>query len=365
MRKNKIGIVTFNKAHNYGALLQAYALKKAIERFNADVVFVDFTNEYLDKNYRLFPSLQHNSFLGYCKTVLTTALDFPRKKRRHDTFSYFINKYLPMENIDCNKLNLDCIFLGSDQIWNPRITGKFEGVFFGKHQNLNAKRIVSYAASMGNGMVDTNLNAELRNYLDGIDVIGVRESSLKGALSMKLSIESVQNLDPTLLLERDEWLDITDDTLVGQDKYILVYEVEHHLNTQNIINTIVEKTGFKVKVISAKTNYKVPRSVISTASPKDFISLFRNASFVVTTSFHGTVFSIINNVPFYTLKFGNGVDNRSLSLLSMLNLTARHINDVNEIRSDFDMLNFDEANQLLNEQRNKSLAYLSENISNH
>lgn len=361
--KKNIGIVTFNKAHNYGALLQAYALKKVIESFEAEVVFLDFQNESIDKHYKLFPSIDGRNYFKYMKSIFGTILDFSRKRSRFNAFNDFIRTYLHSCNIEENNISLDCVFLGSDQIWNPNITGDFAPIFFGQHPNLTCSRIVSYAASMGNGMTDKNLNSSLECLINKVDSIGVREESLSIALSNKFNLECVQNLDPTLLLEQQEWSEITNDSFVDDDKYILVYEVVPHSNTNEVVKEIVSRTGYKVKVISAITSFRVPSSVIATASPKEFVSLFRHASFVVTTSFHGTVFSVINNIPFYTLKFGNGIDSRALNLLSMLNITERHINDLNQIKEDFNDIAFDEINALLKTRRESSLIYLAENIA--
>ncbi len=360
----KVGIITFHKAHNYGAVLQAYALKKMLKNLNAEVTFLDFDNEALDKNYRLFPSLKNEGAANFLKLTIKTLLDFPRKKQRHIAFNSFITKYLDSTNISKTGVNLDCVFLGSDQIWNPNITGYLDPVFFGQHHNIDSTRTVSYAASMGNGMTEDNINNELKRLISCIDSVGVREKSLKLTLESNLGVSCHQNLDPTLLLSKDDWDEISDENDKNENKYILVYEVEKHQSTDSIIQYIKSKTGYNVKVVSSKTSHHVSKSSITTASPKEFISLFKNASFVVTTSFHGTVFSIIYNIPFYTLKFGTGVDNRSSGLLSALELTGRHIKGVDEILPSYGKIEFDKVNSLLEDQRKASLQFIRDNLSN-
>lgn len=354
--KKKAGIVTFHKAHNYGALLQAYALKRTLERLSINVVFIDFDNESLDKNYRLFPKISNSSLSYNVKQIIKTLLDFNRKFKRHKRFNEFIDKHLHSYAINESKLKLDLVFLGSDQIWNPNITGQLEPIFFGQHPNLDVDKVVSYAASMGNGMNKLNLNDKFKNLLLGVDCIGVREKALKTILDESFDVHCQHNLDPTLLLNKSDWDELADDSEVSQNKYILIYEVEKHPNTHAVVKYIQELLNCNVLVVSAKTSHLVDKSIITSASPREFVSLFKNASFVVTTSFHGTVFSIINNIPFYTLKFGDGIDNRSSGLLSMLDLNDRHIKDESQIKEH--MVDFTNANRLLELERNTSIEYI-------
>ncbi|MEZ9174205.1 polysaccharide pyruvyl transferase family protein [Vibrio cyclitrophicus] len=358
--KKKVGIVTFHKAHNYGALLQAYALKKTLERLNLNVVFIDFDNDSLDKNYRLFPKLSNSSLSYNIKQIIKTLLDFNRKFKRNNSFNEFIKNYLHSFSINKSKLKLDVVFLGSDQIWNPNITGQLEPIFFGQHPNLDVDKVVSYAASMGNGMNKLNINDEFKKLLLGVDSLGVREKALKTILHENFDINCQQNLDPTLLLNKSDWDELADDSETSQNKYILIYEVEKHPHTQAVVNHIKAVSNYDVLVVSAKTSHLVDKSVITSASPRRFVSLFKNASFVVTTSFHGTVFSIINNIPFYTLKFGDGIDNRSAGLLAMLDLSDRHIKDESQIKEH--VVDFTNANRLLELERNTSIEYITDNL---
>ena len=113
-----------------------------------------------------------------------------------------------------------------------------------------------------------------------------------------------------------------------------------------------------MKVISSKISTNVPSDHITTASPEDFLSLFSNAAFVVTSSFHGTAFSLINQKPFYTMKFNNGVDVRSAGLLKSVALLDRHIDDLNQ--ATLEEINFDSVESELNNYRINSIKYLSD-----
>lgn len=356
--KKKVGIVTFHDAHNYGALLQAYALKHRISSLGYDVGFVDAKNEKLSGKYNIWPTIKTDgSLVVEAKKFVRLLLDFKRKKARYRGFNQFINKYV---NTDMPN-SLDSIVIGSDQVWNFNITGGVDPIYFGQIEGVSAKNIISYAASMGNGMRPESFTPEFRGKLGNINSIGVRENQLKESLEDNFGVESVVTLDPTLLLTEDEWSAITPPNK-QEKQYVVVYQVVEHPMAEPIVELIAKKLGLEVVVLTSKTDHRVSKKHFSTASPDDFLSLFKNAAFVITSSFHGTAFSIINKVPFYTMKFGNTVDLRSANLLSSANLLDRHISDISEVNLDVD-IEFDKAHDSLSLLRDKSVAYLKSSLN--
>ncbi|MFV8440427.1 MULTISPECIES: polysaccharide pyruvyl transferase family protein [Vibrio harveyi group] len=355
--KKKVGIITFHDAHNYGALLQAYALKYKISSLGYDVGFVDVKNKKLNGKYNIWPSYQGvSSLLPETKKLIRLLLDFNRKKARYDGFNVFVSKYI---NTDIGN-KLDSIVIGSDQVWNFNITGGVDPIYFGHVDGVSADNIISYAASMGNGMATGSFTAGFKTMLNSLNNIGVREKQLKEELETHFDIESVVNIDPTLLLTKEEWAEITP-VSTRDKKYVVVYQVVEHPMTSAVVNSIAKKYNLEVIVLTSKTDHQTSKSHFTTASPEEFLTLFKNAAYVITSSFHGTAFSIINRVPFYTMKFGNAVDLRSENLLSSANLLSRHISDLSEVNFEQE-IDFDSAQNSLSSLREQSIAYLESSL---
>jgi len=363
-KMKKIGIMTFHKAHNYGAVLQAYALKKTIESLGYEVGFVDIQHKCIAEGYKIFPSVCITNPMFTLKGYVHLLLDPFRKVKRRKGFDGFIRNNFDLISLCHGEVLVDTVVLGSDQIWNLEYTNGFVDFHFGKITGLKSKKIISYAASMGKTVLDMEQKRELYNYVEDINVLGVREQSLQKLLRDEFNLTSALNLDPTLLLERDEWNGITSSLPIESDDYILVYEVEPNSLKDYAVKEVCKKMGLKVVYLAAKTNFKIPRTHISDASPEQFLYLFANAKFVITTSFHGTVFSIINNVPFLTLGFGSDIDTRSLSILEILNLKQRIVFSESDIALVINSLDvcFDTANKLLRELKKSSIDFLKLNL---
>ena len=363
MNNTKVGIITFHNAHNYGAVLQAYALHRKLELLGMQSEFIQDGADTVGNKYKLFPNFSKLSFIQYLKAWALLILDLRRKLKRQRAFNKFIDIRLPTRNLNKGVAAYESIALGSDQIWNFNITNGINDLYFGLDKNIDCNNIFSYAASMGNAMVEDNFTISYKDKLSKLDFIGVREKSLGEEIKNKFNLNYIQNVDPTLLLDKKEW-DKLATSATRTESYILVYEVEKHSKTQTVVDFLRENEQLSIKVISSKTNHKVNNQFIATASPEEFLSLFKNAKYVVTSSFHGTVFSIINEIPFFTLMFNNGVDLRSAGLLNSLGLEHRHIKTIDDIDPNGLDIDFTDACFKLNKLREESIDYLKSSLAN-
>ncbi|HAS8338590.1 polysaccharide pyruvyl transferase family protein [Vibrio vulnificus] len=356
----KVGIVTFHNAHNYGAVIQALALRKKIESYGFEVDFIQSPDSYIQNKYRKFPIKRESneSIVRFIKKTVHYFLDLKRNLTRYNNFQDFISNEIPVTLLNSEKKHYDYVVLGSDQIWNSNITKGLDEIFFGRHTLLDAKKVIAYAASMGNATSKENIDDKFLNLVQNVDRLGVREDSLKTLMSENIS-ESVElNLDPTLLLDEHIWKSISP-RKNNSERYILVYQVYNSKITDKVVDYLKEEYGYKVKVLSsAPPTVKMNENVLATASPYEYLELFANASFVVTTSFHGTVFSIINEVPFFTIKINEGVDKRSASLLANLNLTERHILNIADLEKIDNEMDFTMSKVFLEKMRLSSDKYL-------
>lgn len=361
-KPKKVAIATFHSAHNYGAVLQTYALYKTMEKLGNNVYLLDYSPKNIRKSYTLFPKLKDcDGVLHFVKSWVSLFLDFKRRYKRYIAFDGFLKENF--KTIRNDHTIVDSIIVGSDQIWNPTITDGFDQNYFGVSSIVQSNNIFSYAASMGISTLTKQDELVFISLLNNLSNIGVREKELQVYIKELTNKEVYVNLDPTLLLDKEDWNAITNKS-EKRDKYLLVYEVKKHAQTFNVANYLAEKLGLDIIVLTAITSYKISKEYQTDKSPEDFLSLFNNADFIVTTSFHGTVFSIINEKNFYTLEFGNDVDMRSKYLLSEVGLLHRMIPELTSSSSGSLYIDYPETlvKEKLDGLREKSINYIKDSL---
>lgn len=359
----KIGIITFHKANNYGAVLQLYALNEVLKKDkNNEVFVVDYNNKFLYKNHKLFHPLRKN-LIKYFKDIFYDFKYIRKNIKRINKFKSFLKNNFNF--IKTNEENeMDVMITGSDQVWNYNITGKLDDYYTLYNIKDNVKKI-SYAASVGSVTCIHNKKNEYIEKVSKIDAISVRENDAKDAFEniIKNNIEVV--LDPTLLLSKEEWENkIGEKTKDINEKYILAYVVEEDKEYIKILNELSKKTG--LKVVHFSKSDKDIKNVIDNAyskGPLEFVDLIKNAEYVVCTSFHATVFSIIFNKKFWVIPHRK-TGNRVLNLLNKLEINNRVVETID----DFNNKNYDEdidyckVNEILEIEKNKSLKWLEDAI---
>lgn len=357
----KIGILTFHCANNFGAVLQCYALSTFLQKEKYNVSIIDYRPQYLLKTTFLFPTFDDffHKPIRSIKTTLKTIINLRNRIESNQSFSSFRKKNLPLYELKNSKdLNIfNTIIIGSDQIWNSEITNGFDYYFWGDFKVPQIK-IIAYAASSGKYQFNKNELSFIKKKLIQFDSISVREEGLKKRLKdiYDKNIEIV--LDPTLLLRKEDYHKFFTKPIINKP-YILIYEVVHDNNTERIAKLLAKQLKVNIIKIGSKSKDKTINSIIN-LGPSDFINYIYNSSCIVTTSFHGTAFSIILNKPFYTIKLGNQIDERSQSLLSSLNLLQRHINKNSS--PIFENIDYSITMPLLEKLRIKSQTFLKEQL---
>lgn len=357
-------ITTFYKAHNYGAMLQAFALKKFLESNNYNIEFLNYKDDNIEEVYKVF-SLKNKSLKNKIKEILK-FLFFSRKiKKRYSNFSNFQSKYLKETKLIIDKntkldevsLNADFIITGSDQVWNKNITKGLSDIYTLNFGEKDIRRI-SYAASIGNKKIDNEL--EYKNKLSIIDKISVREETAKKILDKILPEKKVTTvLDPTLLLDSNNWNKYLNNFDSPKEKYILAYVVEPDSEYIKVVNELSEKTGLKVIHFEKRNKYKNEFKSAFIEGPLGFVNLIKNAEYVVTTSFHATVFSIIFNKKFWVVPH-RVTGSRVIDLLNKLKISNRAVYSLDEFKeSKFDdEIDFKAVSKALDIEREKSIDWL-------
>ena len=357
----KIGILTFHCAHNYGAVLQCYATQEFLRSKGHDVEIINYRPKYLLQPYLLFNIrriISRNPIL-MLKKVIKEILTFHIRYKRWKGFEKFINNRLILsECVEKTSIQskYDIYIVGSDQIWNNRITNGDDTYFCKFPFEKGCKKYISYAASMEATTLDKN--ALYKNLLNDFDAISVREKNIQNLLTPYTNLPIQHVLDPTLMVSPKIW-DSLPSKSDNKDKYVVVYQVAENPNTIRIAEHIAEQIGAKVKILVAWIG-KSSSIKFQDATPEDFVDTIRNAACVVTTSFHGTAFSIIFNKPFYTIKLNAGWDTRSESLLKSISLEERLIGiDDTPI---FSAIDYSDVNIKLEELRQESQNFLLNNL---
>ena len=362
----KAGLVTFYHIHHYGALLQAAATERAVESLSGTCEIIDY---YVNQNNALF---RKPTGLGSAAADAHTALHYKPLKTRYERFERFAKDHLrisghrfeSLEELRAAELPYDVILSGSDQIWNPKIfpDGRFDPVFFGA---FSQRRKIAYAPSFGIPQVPESMEEELRGYLKAFSHLSVRERQGQAIVREVTGQEVPVVLDPTLLLTAEQWASMAsadDPAGSGKRGYILCYCISKPGALEPYIRSLAEKTGLPVvQLCGIRQKVHPAAKCVLDAGPAEFLSLFRNASYVCTNSFHGTVFSVQFQKPFFTAvapsELASPESSRTFSILSRLGLTDRIIGKGDTAGLDAE-IDWAGAEARLAAERKNSLAYL-------
>lgn len=359
----KAKILTFHNAGNYGAMLQAYALKETLKALDLDASFVNYENKKILSDYKL---IRTNSLKSFFSSLWYMVRNLKRKR----SFKSFSDAYLDTtdkvysskEEIEKDICAGDIFIAGSDQIWNPELTGGLLDVY-----TLNFKgdiRKIIYGASLGNEELLQRHSLDFKQKLKNLDYISVREQSIIKPLEeiSKKNVEQV--IDPTLLLDKKSWdklITESDTVHLPREEYILVYTLFESDEVTKIVNFLSNKTGLKVVHFRKYNAYENELMSLYFRGPVDFVNAFKNAAYVVTNSFHGTVFSIIFERKFYSV-LPKARAGRIKDLLSDLELDSRIIQDENKINLN-DKIDYVKVKDKIERRKVKSIDFLKKGIT--
>lgn len=351
----KIGIITIEQVNNYGAELQAFATQRALQQMGYDAEIIDYCY-YKDWRFKdtkmsapFIPMTGKQKILYWVKYRLINGLMstvapllIPRLAQRNMRFAEFHREntkmscqYMSMPELYAEHMNYDVYVAGSDQVWNPSASSSIEPYFLTFAPSTDKK--ISYASSFGVSEISKNLQERYKSLLNNIDSISVREQTGMSLVKQLTGREATLVLDPTLLLNREQWGYVMKHMSGIPDKYILVYQ----LLPSTTIPELALQLGIEMDcpvLFMAKRAYGIKVSkgmqVVYDAGPAEFVDLIANAQCVVTNSFHGTAFSVNFGVPFFTVLNPNRKSNaRMTSLLGQVGLEKRIVYENADISS--------------------------------
>ena len=368
--QKKIGIITMHRINNYGSVLQAFALQYIIEKMGFDVQLIDYNYPNIFQ-YTRGVALPKNDW----KAKVIKSMSWLHPYNRYDyKFQDFRNRYFKLspyykdfDVIHQKAISYDLYITGSDQVWNPKFT-KGDTTFLLDFAEKNANKI-SYASSFSCTQLGKEYEATYSELLAQYQAISVREWGGVELVKRLTGQQAVITVDPTLLLDDNAWKTVVSKRCRYSKNYILLYVLSYSFNPIPYIYDLAlylsKKLNLQIVVLGKHpylSKYKNVESILD-AGPLEFLQLIENAVCVVTSSFHGTAFSVNYKKPVYAVVNDKNDDDRVSSFLSDLSLDESII----PMGMALDTIPLDMHSEsswsILNQKREYSLSYLENAIN--
>lgn len=360
----KVGVITYHRSNNYGAQLQAYAIIRALEKLGHEAEILDCNaigdGEIFHWNFQ--------SIRGFLGALRNNALSLTTEFKRKKLFNSFVESYIPKSKkcFDSKSLsetvrNCDYVIVGSDQVWHPQIC---EGKkFFFLDIPIPSYKKIAYAPSFG---VDDYTETEAAQYMpliNNITHLSVREATGNKILEKYLGHQVKEVVDPTMLLRRADWESLA--SKQKYEKYLFYFTIlDEPDGTDSFVRELAAKMGLKiVRIGTVRDIFKQGFINGRGSGTKDFLSLVRHADMVVTSSFHGLVFSILFHRNFVCILNNNDRNSRLKDLANKLGLNDRLVPNVHEFKEEsLHPIDYHKVDQQLDKLRDYSLNFLQDAI---
>lgn len=341
MKKKKIGICACYATKNYGSMLQAFATQVAIERLGYSTEFIRYKKKrtvsscIVQLPRLLNANLMFDKWMVIRKKIQMSKYGAVKEqdRKRNEKFAAFAKRYY--KNFSEEYYGYDAlkngaskygtVLVGSDQLWTP---GGLPTNFYNLMFVPDAVNKVSYAASFGVSNIPWYQLGRTREFLNRIDCLSVREIRGSEIIRELTDREAKVVADPTLLLTAQEWAEEIPEKKVTDQPYIFCYFLGENEQHREIAEELSQKTGLRIVTTPfldsfVKRDLNFGSEQRFDIGPDDFVNLIRNAEYVLTDSFHGTVFSILHHKQFLTLpRFLEGAQSRNSRIDSILHLAG-------------------------------------------
>lgn len=369
----RIGIMSMQRIINYGSFLQAYGLKKTIEALGHSVEFVDYRvdppictkEDVSQKNLYSSKIINAVKILFSKKYREYRELELRQNKSYSEFYSLFKTEWLPILEVT-KEVNLtpklDTLVIGSDEVFNCTQTNENVGYslqLFGKDNNAN--RLITYAASFGSTTIEKlekyGKSDEISFLLNQFDAVSTRDYNSHKIVEALSKIKPVDNVDPVIISDYHDEVPAN----VDLNNYIIVYAYSGRINSEEAkkIQEFAHKNGRKTLSIGVMQPFT---DEYINADPFTMLAYIKNADYVVTDTFHGTVFSIKYQVPFATIIRDSNKEKLS-DLLIKFDLENRQVKNIDNletiIKQPFDN---EKIKKLIEQYRLQAMEYLKNNL---
>ena len=357
----RVGIVTQPLEMNYGGILQNWALQQALKKLGHEPVTIDAYQRYSTAHY-LF-----NCLRAIMKRMTGRKAEMPRPYKgalRNELMGRFIEQHIDKTQVMWHykrsvvkRYGLDALVVGSDQVWRAQYNGDhLEDMYLQFAEGMELKR-VAYAASFGVDQWDYTAEhtARCAALAQQMDAVSVREASGVGLCREHLNVDAQCVLDPTMLLEAQDYQPVIDSKWDGGEPYLAVYCLDITPEKESFFGRLAAARGLRVRCFSAGWN--------STLTVEQWLAMLSGAAVVVTDSFHGTVFSILFGRDFYTLGNANRGNTRIYGMLQSLGLESRLLTDLSTADVTDADIDWNQVHAALATERARSIEFLANNLN--
>ena len=384
----KVGVVSCYFKHNYGSMLQAYATQKILDDMNIEneTINIDKNIDFSNGKKKYYMGQVFNfqfikSKLGMIKLKLDKKInkslgknisirdkkyeEFRKNFRLTEPYKTYAELYEKAEK------DYSSVIVGSDQLWLPvNVVADYYTLNW-VPEDVNK---ISFSTSFGVSVIPEKYKEDYKKFLNRINYLSTREVAGQKIIKELTGRDATLVCDPTLLFSKDEWMSIQQEEPIIKGKYIFCYFLGKNIEHRKFAERLKEKTGCKIVSLNHADEYVKYSDVFADeiaydVGPAEFLNMIRNAEYVCTDSFHGTVFSLINNVKFFTFRRYNNkskvsTNSRIDSLLGIVNLKERLINGDEDVEKEIEKkINFENVNMKLEEFRNTSKEFLKNALS--
>lgn len=369
----KTGLITFHSSYNCGSMLQTFALQTVLEKLGHQTTVLDFSNDGQRALYSVFSkSCDLKSIVKNCIMLLCKN----RVEKNFASYEDFKNKYFHLSSRKYLKAceltddGFETIVTGSDQVWNITIEDGDDAYFL---PWVTKARKIAYSPSFGarNILEHSQYPEKYAGYLKSFHSLSIRENNGKKWIKDLTGLDVPVLIDPTLILSREDYDQIASTRLKLPKKYIFYYSPGYSRDINKLVSNISEKYNLPVIAFNTKTFYNKgmflsKMTLPDLENPSTYLQLIKNATMVITTSFHGSIFSSVYNKCFWVVKNGNMfiTDDRVPTLVRSLDLEDRVVN-IN-FDNEFDYLqqkDYSKYYELLAEERTKALNYIKQSFA--
>lgn len=369
----KIAILTQPLHTNFGGTLQAYALQKVLKNMGYNVETINYRSKEASDLRKLLSAFKQ--FFKCSDIFQFNSKQLEKIQAQHKKFiSSYINLSVEINNVDQLSTyfldkKIDAVVVGSDQVWRAEYSPRIESYFLDFLEKDKVIKKISYAASFGleKWCFSQELTLKLAEHAGNFHSISVRENSAVGLCKQNLNVAAQQVLDPTLLLDRNDYIKLLNNNEPKNNNKIFRYILDMTEHKQNIVNKISEQLGGKQVFINQPLKKHKDKFILNDSDLSDYVypsieswlQSFNDADFIITDSFHGTVFSIIFNKPFVSIKNKERGNSRFESLLKIFGLEDRLITDATDLDvNKLADIDFEKVNQIRKQKVKESLDWL-------
>lgn len=375
----KIGILTQPLHNNYGGLLQNFALQTTLKKLGHESQTINIKNRE-NLKLRKYASLLKRTILKLSGQKIRVRA-WPTEEEKEIISKYtqqFIKKKIATTDLITKKLDeklidkysFDAYIVGSDQVWRPKYSPQMSTYFLDFLENNYGVKKIAFAASFGVDEWEFTepQTKEYKRLIKLFDAVSVREDTAIELCKKHFGVDAAHMLDPTMLLARNEYISLVEKEKIEKSSGNLFTYI---LDSTNDKNSIIEKISNKYNlktfsVMQPKRFSDIDRNGIDECvfpPVEEWIRGFMDAEFVVTDSFHGTVFSIIFNKPFISIANESRGTTRFTSLLKLFQLEDKLVHSLSDFNlTGYKEINWENVNSILEREKTSSIQFLKENL---